>query len=231
MQRMITLVQISNREIIDCVKYGDNKAIFVKKEPTVYMNQFKASYFVLNFDNGEREVITKSAYLLRKFGSAYQSITSKITNFIQCSTLMLQNRNLLVMFPNGQVGLFDSNGIMQWNDMLDYNEAVVYGIAEDDGYFWSCCRDENCVIRYNCDNLKVDIRIGSKEANTFVKPDFISADDKYIYVCCNKNTVRKIDRQNFTVSDVLTYPNINGFYKFGKYSVICTNNGAFVDKD
>lgn len=228
---MITLVKVSNREIIDIIKYTDNKAIFVEKNPIGDLTQFKASYFVLNFDNGEKEAITKSAYMLKKFGSAYKTITETITNYVQCSSLMLQNRSCLVMFPNGQAGLFDNQGVMKWNDTLSYNDSIVYGLANDGDYFWSFCRDENCVIRYSAETMKVDIRVGSSEADTFVRPDFVSADDGYIYVCCDGKKVRKIDKSNFTVSDVGEYQSLRAFYKFGRFSIICTGSGAYIDKD
>lgn len=228
---MITLVKISNREIIDIIKYADNKAIFVEKKPFGDFTQFKAGYFVLNFDNGEKEAITKSAYLLKKFGSAYEAISNNVTNYIQCHALTLQNRNCLVMFPNGQAGLFDNQGKLQWNDTLSYNDSIVYGLAGDKEYFWSCCKDENCVIRYSAETLNVDIRIGSNDADTFVNPEFISDDDDFVYVCCDGKKVRKIDKSNFTVSDVGEYEGINAFYKYGRFSIICTNMGAYIDKD
>ena len=66
------MIKISNREIIDVVKYGSNKAIFVEKRPLFDEGgRYKVNYFVLNFDTGEKEVITKNAYLMQKFGTHY----------------------------------------------------------------------------------------------------------------------------------------------------------------
>lgn len=44
----------------------------VEKRPLPGNAQYKVNYSVVNFATGEQEVITKSAYLLRKFGSAFQ---------------------------------------------------------------------------------------------------------------------------------------------------------------
>lgn len=225
------MIKISNKEIIDVVKYSGTKAIIVEKKPLADFGQYKLNYFVLNFENGEKEVITKSAYLLKKFGSSYQKIIETIANYAECDSAILSNRNVLLVFPNGQVGMFESNGEMKWNNQISYNEKIVNGLAIDGDYFWSCCKDENCVIRYNAENIGVDIRVGSKEAETFIRPSFVSADDNNIYVCCDGIKVRKIDKSNFTVSNVREYNNLKKFYKFNEFSIICTTDGAYIDKD
>lgn len=226
------MLKISNKETIDIVMYSENKVIFVEKKLFGDLTQYKANYFILNFETGEKEVITKNAYLMRKFGSNYQKITESVANYVQCDCASLPNKNVLVIFPNGQTGLFDSNGSMKWNGTLKYNDKIVSGMAVDGEYFWSCCKDENCVIRYSSDNIKVDIRIGSKDAATFTNPDFVSADDDYIYVCCDGIKVRKIDKSNFTVSDVKgSFIGLKKFYKIGKFSIICTSDGTYIDKD
>ena len=78
----------------------------------------------------------------------------------------------------------------------------------------------------------MDIRIGGKNQLTFDRPHFVSADDKYVYVCCNHNSVRKIDKATFTVTDVnRRYNDITGYYKFGKFAIVTTFDGAYCDKD
>ncbi len=227
------MFKISNREIIDVVKYHEDNAIIVEKMPLLdSLNQYKVNYFVINFKTGEKEVITKNAYLLKKFGTNYSKISDTIANFVQCDAAILSNRNVLIIFPNGQTGMFDSNGEIKWNKTLTYNEASVSGMAIDGDYFWGFCKDENCVIRYTCDNLKVDLRIGGKDANTFINPNFISSDDNNIYVCCNSSKVRMIDKSNFTVSDLTgTMSGVERFYKFSNYSILCTTDGAYLIDD
>lgn len=227
------MLKISNKKIIDVVHYDNNKFIIVEKHPIVNsLNQFRAKYFVINFDSGQKEVITKSAYLMVKFGSAYKEISSTIADFIQCDAAVLPNRNILVVYPNSQTGLFSHDGKIKWTGELKYNDSIVAGLALDGDYFWSYCKEENCVIRYICDNLKVDLRIGSKQAMTFVNPHSISEDDSYIYVCCDAMRVRKISKKDFTVSDVdETFINLERFYKFGEYSIVCCSDGAYLTKD
>lgn len=226
------MIKISDREIIDIVKYDDNKIIIVEKRPLGELDKYKANYYILNFTNGSKEHITKNAYLLKKFGASFQGITDTITNYVQCDAVTFPSRNVLVIFPNGQTGLFNEFGEMKWSGVLNYNDSICSSIAEDGDYFWTTCADENCVIRYTADSIKLDLRIGGKGSATFDKPIFVSADEKFIYVCNENGRIRKISKTNFAISDIdETYPNLKKFYKFGKFSIICTSNSAYIEKD
>ena len=58
--------QISTKEIVDLFAYNKDSAVLVEKRPLPGNAQYKVNYSVVNFATGEQEVITKSAYLLRK---------------------------------------------------------------------------------------------------------------------------------------------------------------------
>lgn len=225
--------KISNYEITDVVRYADDAIIIVEKVPTLSPSQPNANYYLLNLKTFEKEAITKSVYLMKKFGaSAYQKIVEKIESVAQCDALVLPSREVFVLFPNGQCGLFDADGKLRWTKTLAYNDKEVSSLAAEDGYIWCCCKEENCVLRYSTDNFKVDLRIGGKDADTFRSPEFCSADDSGVYVCCNGRKLRRIDLQDFTVSDVTDgIPMLRRFYRFGDISLLCTAGGAYIGKD
>lgn len=223
--------KISNSQIIDVVKYTDNSVIIVEKKPSLDLGGYKANYYLLNADTYEKEVITKNAYLMKKFGTSYQKISETIADCIQCDAAILSDRSVFVIFPNGQCGLFDSNGKVIWNDVLSYNSKPVNSLATDGNYIWCCCKEENCIIRYELQTkLSVDIRIGSKEASTFIMPSSVSSDDKNVYVCCNGAKLRCVSKEDFTVND-LGEPilGLQKFYRIKNKALICTDDGAYVD--
>ncbi|MBQ7203789.1 MAG: hypothetical protein IJS03_07225 [Eubacterium sp.] len=225
------MIKISNREIIDIVRYSDSKMIFAEKPMFGDIKNCKASYFILNFETGEKEAVTTKVYLLKKFGFAFEKICSKITDFTQCDTVVLKNKDVLVLFPDGQAGLFNREGEMIWNKKLTYKNMPVMSLAEDGDYFWCVCKDGDCAIRYNSDNFNIDIRIGAKGKGTFNSPAFLSSDRDNIYVCC-ADRVRKISKDNLTVTDIPgLYDVPKKFYKVGRYSIIGKADGTYIDKD
>lgn len=228
---MAELIRISDKEIVDVVKFSKDKVILVEKNPSLD-SSYNVNYFVLNFSNGNKEIITKDAYLLKKYGPNRRQISEKLGNFVLPHSYIMPDRRVLVIYPNGETGLFDREGNLVKNGSLTYNDSGVSSIGEDGEYFWSACKDENCVIRYNNDGAKMDLRIGGREQSTFIKPSFVSADKDYVYVCCENDRVRKINKVDFTTTDVKHHQrNVNGYYKFGKYAIITTSNGAFCEKD
>lgn len=226
------MIKITDKQIIDVVRFSPDKAILVEKKPSLNSENYNVSYFVLNFSTGEKEIITKDAYLLKKFGPNRKIIAEKLGNFVLPSAMILPDRQVLVIYPNGQTGLFDADGNLKRDGQLAYNDNAVCGIAADGDYFWTACENENSVIRYLADGAKMDLRIGGKEQDTFYHPHFVSSDENYVYVCCNHSKVRKINKADFTVSDVDgEFSLLTGYYKYGEFAIVTTNTGTYCTKD
>lgn len=226
------MIRISTKDIIDILPYGDGKAIIVEKNPISLDNKFKASYSVVDFQNKTKEVLTKNAYMLRKFGPGFKNIIETIPNFVQCDAAILYDRRVLVIYPNGEAGIFDREGNLSWSGYFKYHDKTVYGLALEGKYFWTVCPEEKCVIRYSSQTMQVDLRIGGKDADTFNFPTHISADGENVYVCSHSNKVRKIDGSNFTVSDHLRFDEaVSRYYRFGKYSIAVLQSGTYLFED
>lgn len=223
------MVRISTKEIVDILKYDNKKAVIVEKKPILNTTQFKARYSVVDFEKKTKEVLTKNAYLLKKFGAAFSKISETIPNFVQCGAAILYDRRVLVLYPNGEAGIFDREGELSWSGYFKYHDQIVNSLSLDGKYFWCICPAESCAIRYSCQTMQVDLRIGGKDAPTFVKPTHISADGKDIYVCASGNKVRKIDGNDFTVSDYLTFEeSVKQFYKYGDYAIAVLASGTYL---
>lgn len=223
------MIRISTKEIVDILPFDNSKAIIVEKKPLINSTQFKAAYSVVDFEKKTKEVLTKNAYLLKKFGSAFNHISETIPNFVQCDAAILYDRRVLVIYPNGEAGIFDRDGELSWSGYFKYHDEIVYSLALEGKYFWSICPAENCAIRYACQTMQIDLRIGGKDANTFVNPTHISVDAGDIYVCASTNKVRKIDGMNFTVSDYLKFEeSVKRYYKFGDYAIAVLSSGTYL---
>lgn len=220
---------ISSKDIVDIIKYSDTSIVLVEKLPLANGSQYKVQYSIVDFEKKSIDVVTKSAYLLKKFGSNFNRISQIIPNFVQCDAAVLYDRRVLTIYPNGEAGIFDRDGELEWSGEFDYHDKTVNCLALDGKYFWSVCSEENCVIRYSCQNMNVDLRIGGVDAQTFINPTHISVDDGDIYVCCDNNKVRKIDGNNYTVSDYLNFTdNVKQYYKFGDFAVAVMTSGTYV---
>ena len=173
--------------------------------------------------------MTKNAYLLKKFGSSFKEISETIPNFVQCDAGILYDKRVLVIYPNGEAGIFSREGELSWSGYFNYHDEIVSGLALDGKYFWSICPSENSVIRYYSQTMQVDLRIGGKDASTFLNPTHISADSGDIFVCCGGNKVRRIDGKDFTVSDYLNFDEqIKQYHRFGNHSIAVLSSGTYL---
>lgn len=223
------MIRISTKEIVDVMRYDDKKAVIVEKRPILNTNQFKARYSVIDFEKKTKEVLTKNAYLFKKFGSSYEQISKVIPNFVQCNAAILYDRRVLVLYPNGEAGIFDRDGELTWSGYFKYHDETVNSLSLDGKYFWCICPAECCAIRYSCQNMQVDLRIGGKDTATFKNPTHISVGDGDIYVCSSSNKVRKIDGSDLTVSDYLTFEeSVKQFYKYGDYAIAVLSSGTYL---
>ncbi len=84
---------------MDILKYDTDKAIIVEKNPIPGSAKFKAEYSVVDFRDKSKSVLTKNAYLLKKFGPAFKPISETIPNFVQCDAAVLYDRVNLPYTP------------------------------------------------------------------------------------------------------------------------------------
>ena len=222
--------KICSSEVIDLIQYS-NGFIFAEKLPLLNdYKRYKVSYSVYDFNTHQIQKITKGAYLLNKFGSSYKQISEQLTNFVMCDTITLYDRRTLILYPTGEAGVFTKDGELSWSGEFLYHDNPVRSIAADRKYFWCVVPNENCILRYNSHNMKVGLRIGSKEATTFNKPEHISLSDGVFYVCCAGNgKVKAVDATNYAVKDYLRFDEpIRKFLKVGKNRIACLDSGMYI---
>lgn len=46
-------------------------------------------------------------------------------NFVQCDAAVLYDRRVLAIFPNGEAGIFDREGELEWNGAFEYHDEPV----------------------------------------------------------------------------------------------------------
>lgn len=221
--------RITGSEVIDLIQYS-NGFIFAEKVPLPNdYKRYKVSYSVYDFNSRQIQKITKGAYLLKKFGPSYKQIAEQLNNYVVCSTITLYDRRTLILYPTGEAGIFARDGDLVWSGEYAYHDYPIRSLATDGKYFWSVVPHENCILRYNTHNMKVTLRIGSREADTFISPEHISLSDNTFYVCCGNGKVKAVDAGNYAVKDYLRFDEpVHMFLKIGNNRVACLNSGMYV---
>ena len=219
--------RILNVNIIDIVPFSAG-LIFVKSEKTSDGTN-KASFFSYDALTGEITTVTKSVYLLNKFGMAYESISAKLGDFITCDTVKLPNHHTIVIYPTGEMGHFDEKGKILKTGDLYYNNAPARDVAFDGNSIWSVVPQRNAVIRYSVSAQKIIMRIGGDDNTAFNMPISVSYYTDGLFIC-NKASceIRKIDIDTLNVTDYLEFSEpVNKYFRFRDIEIVVLDSGIY----
>ncbi len=219
--------KILNVNVTDIVPFSKG-LIFVKRDQLPDGTN-KVSFFSYDAHTGEITTVTKSVYLLNKFGMAYEKISSKLGDFISCETAKLPNHHTIVIYPTGEIGYFDDKGRIIKTGDLYYNNAPARDAAFDGNSIWCVVPQRNAVIRYSISAQKIIMRIGGDNNTAFNLPISVSAYDNSVYVCNQASCeIRKIDIDTLNVTDYLEFQEpVNKYFRFKDKEIVVLNSGIY----
>lgn len=219
--------RILNVNVTDIVPFSGG-LIFVKSDKTAD-GASKVSFFSYDSSSVEITTVTKSVYLLNKFGMAYEKISSRLGDFISCETVKLPNHHTIIIYPTGEMGHFDDKGRVLKTGDLYYNNAPARDAAFDGSCIWCAIPQRNAVIRYSIANQKIVMRIGGDDNTAFNMPISVSFYDDSVYVC-NKSAceIRKININTLDVTDYMEFDEpVNKYFRFKDKEIVVLESGIY----
>ncbi|MBQ2964238.1 MAG: hypothetical protein IJE14_06200 [Clostridia bacterium] len=220
------------KKIIDYDVYGllpvEGGFLYIKPEVLPDGN-VKGSFWGCEAQSSRNEQVTKWSYFQNKFGPAYKAIAGQVTDYISCETGFLSNNHTVVLYPDGDLGVFNSKGAAVWTGELKYNGAPVRGVAVDGKNFWSVVPELNAVICYATDEKRVQMRIGGGKSTAFLDPSAIVRYNDMLYVCSRgANKVRTISLANYAVNDYLEFDEpVNKYFLAGGKEFVLLDSGLY----
>lgn len=194
------MIRIVSLDILDLLPFPSG-ILFALKEKTEN-GQDKISFYSYDVSANSIATVTRSAYLLTKFGPAYMKIAEKLNDHISCDTVKLYNGGLFLLYSSGETGLFDDQGNLVRTDRILYHDAPARDGVSDDKYVWSVVPERNSIIKYSVTQNRVMMRIGGEDSSTFNAPSSIITDEKYLYVCNpGAKKINRVDLKTFAVED------------------------------
>lgn len=208
--------KISSTDIFDLIPFKSG-FIYVKKAE-LENGSFKLKFYGYDVKKMENAPITKSVYLLSKFGSSFNIIAEKLGDYASCDAGILPNKYVSVVYPTGEMGLFDEKAALIWTGDLQYKGSPVQSLAVDGNNIWCCVPKLNSIINYSIVNKKVSMRIGSENSTAFSNPiSVVKYDDELFVVNKDSCKVRIVSLNDYSVRDfrlfdepVLKYIRTNG---------------------
>lgn len=192
--------KIVDFKICDIVPFSSG-IIFSKKE-MLDDNKFKVIFYAYDMKKNCPVSVTKSVYQLNKFGNEFKKICSEIGDYISCDTSIMSNKNVAVVYPSGETGIFDAEGNNKWSGDLFYHGSPIQGVVADGHYIWCTVPEQNAIINYSIPHKKFCMRIGGDSSTAFDIPTSISSYGDELFVCnAGSFKVRTINKKDYSVSD------------------------------
>ncbi len=186
--------------VYDIIAFS-NGIIYTQK--TVLENgSVKVNFFGYDIKRMQNTPVTKSVYLLNKFGAEYKKIAEQLGDYVSCDADIMISKHTVVVYESGETGIFSPDGDMIWSSDLNYQGGEINGVAVDGTQFWSVVPDKNCIVNYSISHKKFSMRIGSPDSKSFQRPISLSKYDDNLFICnLESNKVRKINLKDYSVSD------------------------------
>lgn len=192
--------KIVNFNVFDIIPFQSG-ILYAKKE-VLESGAVKVAFSGFDLKTMNRTAVTKSVYIRNKFGIGSEPIADSLGDYVSCDVGVLPNKNTVVVYPTGEMGIFDKKGRNIWTGDLFYHESPIQSLAVNGHLIWCVVPEQNAIISYSIPHKKFDMRIGGDSSTTFDVPTSLSLYDNQLYICnCGSYKIRIINLNDYSVSD------------------------------
>ena len=195
--------------------------------------KLKISFRFFDFRLKKVQSVTRNFYTQYKFGEAYEEITSQVKDYITCTVAEGPQGFTNVVYPTGEIGIFDYVGTLIWTGDLSYHDAPVRGCAPDGNSLWCAVPNQNAIVRYSKKLQRVDFRIGGAETTAIGRPMAVAKYDEDLYVCCKTSmNIKKISLDNYVATDYRKFEEpVLRYLRTGGVEVVVLSSGVYLLDD
>lgn len=192
-------------------------------------DQYKVGYKMISFETGQVSSVTKSIYLLTKFGTDFESFVGRIKNYLTCFSVLLSDGHTFVLETDGSAYLFGNGGTVVWQGKMLYQDAAPGGLAAHDGSLWVSFPERSALIRYDLQNFREQLRIGGASSPLKGCRGLFPAGSK-MFVCCSEGkAIWKLDTFTYQTELYYDFDEPVRDYKFiNKHEIALTKSGIYL---
>ena len=181
------MIRIVSLDIVDLLPFPSG-VLFALKEKTERGGE-KIAFYSYDVATNSIATVTRSAYLLTKFGPAYPSVAEKLKDHITCETARLANGQLFLVYASGDV---------------HYRGCAARTAAADpDGkHLWSVVPQEDLIVKYTPVENRIVMRMGGDGSPSFRSPSSVFVSEDALFVSNpGANKVNRVSLTDFSLKD------------------------------
>lgn len=191
-------------EIVDIIPFSCG-IIFSKKE-MIGQEKCKVSFYGFDIKQFRNAPVTRSVYMLNKFGNGYKRIVDEIGDYLNCDADSFSGNNTVIVYPTGETGVFDFEGKNIWSGDLLYHGCPVQDVASDGNQIWCTVPEQNAIISYSIAHKKFYMRIGGENSTAFSNPTaLVKYGDELFVSNAGSCKIRTVNLKDYSVRDFRTF--------------------------
>ena len=121
--------------VFDIIAFS-NGIIYTRKK-LLENGSARISFYGYDIKRMQKTPVTKSVYLLNKYGSGYKKIADQLGDYVSCDASLTPSKETVVVYPSGETGIFSQDGDMLWSSDLLYHDCEIQGAVCDERQIWS----------------------------------------------------------------------------------------------
>lgn len=187
------------------------------------------SYKQHDFDTGSTALITKSVYLLTKYGAFFEFFTSKINDHTALKTVLLDNSDCFVLEKNGMARIIDQYCRPKWHGSLRYKGFAPSDAKAAGGGVWCAYPESGALIRYNSGSMRQEFRVSSGVSANLGEPTgLFPSGDELIFTCSGSAKIFSLNLNSFAVETIhsLSEP-VYEYMKIDSNEVVLAKSGVY----
>ncbi len=179
-----------------------SNGIIIIKKSVDQKERYAVKYDLFSTETSRTTPISRTDFLLNKFGSCFERISSQVNGLYSTNTVILPNGKVLAVDTDGKASIFNSVGEKIRNFDMRYNEDAPSSIAFCGSKLYAAFANQNVILQYNPYTLRHQMRFGSPDSDTFQKPISICGHHGRLYICNSKSDkITIFEPEKFTVTD------------------------------
>lgn len=149
--------------------------------------------------------VKKTDYVKKKYVNPNLSAVYESNDYPNCEAAVFENGNAALLFSDGDIGWFNSDGKLLKTGRFLYDGAPGSSILPDgNDAFWSVIADRGVIIKYSVTNGKMVIRVGGGNNTPFKHPVHIAKYDNNLFISDDKEKkIQRVNLNDFRVSDYI----------------------------
>ena len=190
---------------------------------------YKIGYKMVSFDKGKVSSVTKSIYMLTKFGADYKTFEGKIKNYLTCFSILMEGGQTFVIERDGTANIFGPGGEVLFSGTFLYQNTPPGGVAVNGNTLWVSYPEHNVLIRHTLSTLREELRIGGKKSPKKSATALFAAGTKLFICSRDTNSIWKMDVSTYQTELYYEFDEPALDYIFiNKYEIAVLESGIYL---